>query len=239
MQTKIKEKYTNRLKELIAVGNKLPVINSQRISSVSIFTEENTYEPIQYLSSAEFNQWKTNCISILDVIIPASSIHRSTLDKFQGLSNKTGSKAFGVSFLKAIVDDFESGYLDNLYNQIDAELNADFLTQAESIIENKSIETSYIAVAVISGAVLEHGLRNICSNIEPPEPTENNGKPLMLNSLIDSLKKREVYNELMAKQLRSYAAIRNAAAHGKFDEFTPDQVSNMINGISSFLASHS
>jgi hypothetical protein len=54
--------------------------------------------------------------------------------------------------------------------------------------------------------------------------------------LIDALRKRKAFNEVMAKQLRAWAEIRNHAAHGRFEEFTSEQVKAMVAGISMFLA---
>ena len=51
-------------------------------------------------------------------------------------------------------------------------------------------------------------------------------------------KKRKVFNELTAKQLRSWADIRNSAAHGKFEEFNRSQVESMVSGVLDFLARH-
>jgi hypothetical protein len=59
-----------------------------------------------------------------------------------------------------------------------------------------------------------------------------------MNTLVDALKRRQVFNEVQAKQLRAWAAIRNSAAHGKFEEFTRHQVAQMIEGITAFIAQH-
>jgi len=45
-------------------------------------------------------------------------------------------------------------------------------------------------------------------------------------------------NELKAKQLRAWADIRNAAAHGEFDKFKRADVEGMIRGVSDFLATY-
>ena len=238
MQRKIKIKYLERLTELIKTGSELQELSKQVVSGGNYLTGEKHYRTTHYVPNDEFTEWKTNSVSLLDVVVPKSSIHRSSVERFNKLGNDPGSKKWGVSFLKAILQDFEQGFLDNLEHRIDAELNADFLTQAESLIEHGRSEKAHIPAAVISGAVLEHGLRSICQALDPPEPIEVNGKRLMLSALIETLKKREIYNELTAKQLRSFADIRNAAAHGNFGEFTPDQVKGMVNGIVSFLAAH-
>lgn len=238
MQSSAKEKYAARLEQLIRVGSDLPEMSKQVVSGGNYLTGEKHYRTQLYVPSDAFTEWKTNCLSLLDVVVPKTSIHRTSVEGFSVLANDPASKKFGLSFLKAILEDFKQGFLDNIEHQIDAELNADFLFQAESLIEKGVSEKTHIPAAVIAGAVLEHGLRSICRSLDPPESDEANGKRLMLSVLIDALKKRGVYNELTAKQLRSFADIRNAAAHGNFDEFTPDQVKNMVAGVGSFLAAH-
>jgi hypothetical protein len=52
----------------------------------------------------------------------------------------------------------------------------------------------------------------------------------------DDLTKAGVYNSLVQKQIASFAAIRNCAAHGKINEFNAEQVKTMIQGIVNLLA---
>ena len=78
----------------------------------------------------------------------------------------------------------------------------------------------HVPAAVLAGAVLEKGLRTICSQQQPEISTVSpKGEPKTMNPLIDDLKKAGVFNELKAKQLRSWADVRNKAAHGEFDQF--------------------
>jgi uncharacterized protein YutE (UPF0331/DUF86 family) len=79
----------------------------------------------------------------------------------------------------------------------------------------------------------------MCQQQQPAISIVNeNGKPLMLNALIEALKKRNIFNEVLAKQLRAWADIRNSAVHGDFDKFTRDQVGNMLTGIQNFLSNY-
>jgi hypothetical protein len=59
-----------------------------------------------------------------------------------------------------------------------------------------------------------------------------------LNPLIDDLRKAGAFIETKAKQLRAWAAIRNHAAHGEFDQFARTDVEAMIPGINTFLADY-
>jgi uncharacterized protein YutE (UPF0331/DUF86 family) len=59
-----------------------------------------------------------------------------------------------------------------------------------------------------------------------------------MNPLLNDLKKTGVYNETRAKQLRHFVDIRNHAAHGRFDQFTVEDVKAMIEGINRFLSEY-
>ena len=64
------------------------------------------------------------------------------------------------------------------------------------------------------------------------------GSPLGASSLIDALKRRNVFNELQAKELRAWTAVRNAAAHGNFSEFNREQVESMMSGVTRFITEY-
>jgi len=50
------------------------------------------------------------------------------------------------------------------------------------------------------------------------------------------LVKAGAYNKTIQKQVTAWADIGNNAAHGRPDEFTEDDVKNMLNGIVDFNA---
>jgi hypothetical protein len=52
------------------------------------------------------------------------------------------------------------------------------------------------------------------------------------------LAKDGVYTKLVQKQITAWANIRNSAAHGNPDEFTEQDVINMITDVRQFLANH-
>ena len=115
---------------------------------------------------------------------------------------------------------------------------ADYLTLAEQLFADEPGPHRHIPAAVLAGAVLEDGLRRLCQRQTPPVDTRKaNGDPKTLNPLIDDLKGVGVFNELKAKQLRAWADIRNAAAHGEFDKFGVQDVEAMLKGVGDFLAS--
>jgi hypothetical protein len=238
---KTKQKYLNRIGELIEKGQQIPISHKTIQGRTNRFTGD--VGPSTHVTNVgwpQFVEWRTNCVTLLDNIIPANSIHRSTVDHFRTLANKPDALEFGISFLKSIQNDLENEFLGNLYMEIEAELSADYLGQAEFLLtEGTSGKHEHIPAAVLAGAVLEKNLKTLCQQQTPPIDIVNDkGKSLMLNALIDSLKKRNVFNEVQAKQLRAWADIRNSAAHGDFEDFTKDQVAIMLNGIQNFISNY-
>jgi hypothetical protein len=137
--------------------------------------------------------------------------------------------------------DWENGFLDDLTDQIEAEIASDYMGQAERLLgEGSSGKYDHVPAAVLAGAVLEKTLRTLCASQTPQiSILKPNGEAKTLNPLIDDLKGASVYNELKAKQLRGWADIRNKAAHGEFDQFKKEDVEQMIEGVSNFLADYS
>ena len=124
----------------------------------------------------------------------------------------------------AAKEDFEGGYLNSLRNLVQAEVFTSELEQAGELFT-----AGYVpAAAVIAGVVLETNLRNLCM--------EHGISPTNLNRMNDELVKAGAYNSIQHKRITAIAGIRNSAAHGKPNEFTPGDVKGMIDDVERFLA---
>lgn len=145
-----------------------------------------------------------------------------------------------ISYLKAVKSDFESGMLDDLSLQIEAEIAGDYLSQAQQLLsEGGTGSYDHVPAAVLSGAVLEKSLRTLCDQQNPQiSHLSSSGNPKTLDPLITDLKQAGVFNENKAKQLRAWAGIRNAAAHGRFSDFNRNDVETMLLGVQNFLADY-
>ncbi len=117
-------------------------------------------------------------------------------------------------------------------------MTVDYLDIAERLFTETGPDTHrHLAATVIAGAVFEHGLRALAQRHSLPVTTDD-GKPLMLNGLIDAVKKANIVTELDAKSMRAWAGIRNAAAHGQFAEVTEAKAKELISGVTAFLTAH-
>lgn len=242
---KISHKYLTRFDELISQGEAI----KKTIKIEPGGYQNNWVRPTERaiknpdkrsMDYDAFRKWEINCYSLLDKVISAHSIHRKIIDGTKEYYSQEHKLESLISVLKGLKEDYEQGFMEDLAIQIEAEIAADYMGQAEKLLaEGLSGKYDHVPAAVLAGAVLEKALKTICTNQTPPIPTvKAKGSPLTLNLLIEELKKVAVFNELKAKQLRAWADIRNAAAHGEFGNFNRSDVEGMIKGISEFLATY-
>lgn len=189
---------------------------------------------------SRFVQWRVNCHALLQYLFSQSHLHQKYVEDINQMSNKEDNVKWGVATLKSLKENLEKGFLGDLSSQVSAEIASDYMTQAENLIEEGANGAyNHVPAAVLSGAVLEKALRELCEKQEPRISTvKTNGEHKTMNPLIDDLKKAGVYNETRAKQLRHFADIRNHAAHGRFDQFNVGDVKSMIEGVNRFLSEY-
>jgi uncharacterized protein (DUF2164 family) len=140
--------------------------------------------------------------------------------------------------LAAIVDElkdaYEKGYLTTINELINSELFSDFLEMGNYYLN----EGHKDAAAVILGGVLEEHVRKLCQKNGIALTYQNDKgetKPKKTSSLNQDLVKKAVYNEGQKKQIDAWLSIRNSAAHGKYSEYTKEQVQNMLDGMRNFF----
>jgi len=188
----------------------------------------------------KFFSLRTRSLSLLNMLSMGGGHVAKLYDEVSSLSSKISEieKLHGI--LRGLQDDYESGMLEHLGRLIEVNIVADYFQQAERLLqEGHPGQHDHVPAAVLAGAVLEDALRRLCQRQTPPiSTTKSNGELKTLNPLIDDLKQANVYSELKAKQLRAWADIRNAAAHGQFDDFTRSDVEQMLAGIQNFLADY-
>ena len=143
-----------------------------------------------------------------------------------------------LSTLSGLKHNYESGFLDSLHDQIVANVSGDYMSQAEALLgEGVDGQHDHVPAAVLCGAVLENRIRTYCEQQRPPLPTVTpKGDAMTLGPLISELDQAKAFDKQTRNMLKSWADIRNHAAHGRFDEFSREQVELMLMGVNQFLA---
>jgi hypothetical protein len=122
------------------------------------------------------------------------------------------------------------GYLDTVTSLVRADLFSDFIAMSEHLLENGYKDPA----AVLGGGVLEEHLRKLC--VRAGIATDHDGRPKPASRMNDELTGSGTYTQLDAKSVTAWLDLRNRAAHGKFLEYSPEQVELMLHGIRHFVA---
>ena len=171
--------------------------------------------------------WKVKVKNLIVASCGSDSQHYKEFEEAEQI-RAYGTMADAFSRMKCVfaaaMDDYKGGYLHSIRHLVQAEVFECELEQAQELLSN-----GYkLASAVIAGVVLETALRDKCK-----QEGIDIGKLDKMNS---DLAKAGFYNKLQKKRITALADTRNSAAHGKREEFSEDDVSNMIRDIAQFLA---
>jgi hypothetical protein len=117
--------------------------------------------------------------------------------------------------ITAAMTDFREGFMADAKLLVSAEVFADFLVQAEVLLENNYKD----AAAVIIRAVLEDGMRRVCL-AKGIEVKPKDGVDALANALL----RANVLTAVQKKEIDAKREVGNSAAHGKFQEYTKADV---------------
>lgn len=182
-----------------------------------------------FVDSSLASQWATSCQAFLARVFGRDSEHYRYFGKQieGGIAFSEANRAQGV--MRAAADDLASGALFQVRTLIEAELFDDFLEQAEILLSAGYFQPA----AVVCGAVLEDGLRSLCTN---------NGIVLAdrpkLDSMNADLARVGIYSKLVQKRIAALADLRNKAAHGQWDEFVAEDVDDMLVQVRRFMSDY-
>ena len=147
----------------------------------------------------------------------------------KGLSSLKYSR--GV--LEVVKREVENDWIVDPRSIVVADIFTDHIEMAEHLLSKNWKDPA----AVMIGSTLELHLRELAKkhNIMVSNPA---GKHVKASKLNEDLVKHEAYNSTNAKLVTGWLGIRNDAAHGKYDEYTLDQVKNMKDGVMQFMGQY-
>ena len=135
--------------------------------------------------------------------------------------------------LKALRSDYEAGYLRSIFEIIHGDIFSDFLEMAVYLLSEGYKDPA----AVLAGGVLEEQLRKLC---------QANGISVTkgaaykkANGLNTDLAGANIYSKLDQKNVTAWLGLRNNAAHGKYNEYSKEQVALMVQGVRDFISRNS
>ena len=212
----------HRIDELIKYGEK------------ALATQYSSPHLGTLVNSGLYHGFRSTSLSFIALVYGCEHPYYREFDQTAKRSNPTSVNS-GIGILKAIREEIAGGWLISAKGLIAAEIFTDFLEMAEYLLSEGYKDPA----AVVAGSVLEEHLRQLCSKHGIDIQTTNssgNTRPKKADTLNADLAKAQVYSDLDQKQVTAWLDLRNKAAHGRYSEYTHDQVEIMINGIIDFLA---
>jgi len=199
------------------------------------FQSRSQHSDLSDLPKHERQALVTRTIAAVHRISGTESTYAKEIDrlliKLPHLHEHTTSIA-GVA--GALLADLKSGYIQSLVEIVHGALFADFLEMAQHLQDSGYKD----AAAVIAGSTLEAHIRELCQKASIPlENKKADGsitakKADLLNS---ELAAAGAYSKLDQKNVTAWLDLRNKAAHGKYAEYSAEQVSLLIAGIRDFV----
>lgn len=184
------------------------------------------------INFALFNGFRSAGLSFL------KSLFGETHPYYTEFNKKTCSSGYyqllsAIEILKSLRTEIENNWLISFKDIVSADIFSDFLEMAKYLLENKYKD----AAAVIIGSVLENHLKHLCSknNIETTYEKDGRFISIKADRLNADLASAKIYNKVVQTNITAWLALRNNAAHGKYDEYTIEQVKMMHTGVSDFI----
>ena len=174
-----------------------------------------------------FRQWRTSSLAFLNTL-PSDYIYRDEFENHCRSSYDCREADAGVAILRAAREDIEGG-LQKIEMLVSASVFSDFLEMAEHLLDNGYKDPA----ASLIGAVLEDGLRRICNNNNITVKADDN-----ISSVNKKLADQKAYNRLKQREIEVWNKLRDYADHGHFNEYKPNDVTDMLKGVMNFLSEY-
>ena len=190
----------------------------------AIFTRKITGSKV--IEPEPFEEWATQACHLLQEVC-GDSVHYRYFNqhksKFKGYAS-TVEQCIGV--FKAAKKDYKKGNMAKIHSLVSAEVIDDVLEQAEELLKAKYAGPACVVV----GVALETTLKKLCDINSIPHAK--------LDKMNADIVKIGIYNVGIQKQITAWAHWRNEAAHGNWNSFSEQDVTDMIKGVRRFITEY-
>lgn len=169
--------------------------------------------------------------SVINRLAPSGSVYINNAEAYKKYLLGNIGLALGPlrGILKALRTDYEAGYLQSVVELVHADIFADFLDMADYLLQQGYKDPA----AVVTGSVLEAHLRKLCDK-HGIAVVKADGTHKTADALNSELAAGAIYSKLDQKSVTAWQDLRNKAAHGKYNEYTKEQVTLMLQGVRDF-----
>lgn len=211
---------TRRLDELLQMGRK--VLETKKGAGYS-----------EYIDTAANAGFRSSVLSFINRVYGCKHPHFKEFEESTNGHYPSNTES-GIAIVQAMKGEIEGGWLFTIKGLVTAEVFANFLEMAEHLLNTGYKDPA----AVMCGSVLEEHLRQLClkHNIPIVQERDSAKIPKKADRLNSELASADIYSKLDQKMITAWLDLRNKAAHGKYDEYTKDQVQHMLMAVTEFMA---
>ena len=216
------QRFADRIEKLIAEGKHISTLERPSGCSRGSYIQED--------DKIQVHEWLTKTRNILETVFGRQSPHYRD---FEAVLPKHGIRLVEhsndiypiVGVLQGALNDLQNGYLIGREFFIVSDMFDSILEQSKHFIKtgNKDI------AAILARIVLEDALKRLARS----EGIDDSYKASKIN---DELKNKERYPQVRWRSVQTWLDVGNDAAHGRFSEYTKEDVSSAVSGIEHFLA---
>jgi hypothetical protein len=231
----LEKRIIHRLDKLISKGNELLTyepseeeLERHREALRASVVDEWDPDPTDEVDDGAFAGWRAQTLFFLRNTLGNDHFY---VKEFES-QVRSGYKAYvisGQNILRVVKEDVEDGFLTDIRTLVAAEVFADFLDMAKHLHERGYKDRA----AFLAGAVLENGLRRIASAKEIKVKNKDD-----LSTLNNKLADVNVYTRMVQKQVKVWIDLRNHADHSRFEQYSNQEVTDMMRGVENLLANH-
>lgn len=124
-----------------------------------------------------------------------------------------------LAALESAISQIQSGFVGNIRRLLHADIFESMIEQADALLTAGHTTPA----AVLGRIVIEQWLRDRAEAVGIPDHDKTKA-----SKLNDDLKKAGEYSVPKWRQIQTHVDVGNSAAHGKTDEFTDDQVRQLL-----------
>ncbi|MEL4249473.1 hypothetical protein AAEH72_00410 [Shewanella xiamenensis] len=186
-----------------------------------------------FVDSGALAGLRSASLSFIAMVYGKSHSHYSEFDAATAEEYESNAQR-GHAILLSIQNEIEGGWVFSVKQLITAEIFSDFLEMAQHLLTQGYKDPA----AVMIGSVLEENLRQLCKANGVDVELERDGvfHPKKADRLNSDLASSEIYTKLDQKAVTMWLDLRNKAAHGKYEEYSKEQVELMLQGVTEFLS---